>query len=168
MTELHSTGDRKSKTKARAAHLFRQAEKEWHRNNARSALRLYISAAAAGDIGALLNVGYFYDQGIGTRRNQATAMYWYKRAWRHRHPAAANNLGTIWRDRGQVLHALTWFHKAAKLGYEGANLEIAKHYILNQDPRKAIACLNRVIRSSRVSEADVEEAKSLLARIKKE
>jgi TPR repeat protein len=54
-------------------------DKDWNRGKLRSALKLFRSAAKAGDLGALLNVGYFYQNGIGVRQNPATALDWYKR-----------------------------------------------------------------------------------------
>jgi len=146
-----------------AEKLFERAGKEWARKNLRSALRLFRAAAKAGDRGALLNIGYFYDKGVGVRRNSLAALYWYKEAWRHGDSAAANNIGTIWRDKQEMKRALAWFHKAADLGHDGANLEIAKHYLRNErHPKKAKVYLNKVVQSNRVSESENEEARQIL------
>ena len=142
--------------------LFDQAEKEWDRRNFRSALRLFREAGEAGHPGALLNLGYFYDRGIGVRRSRSAALLWYRRAWRKGDPFAASNIATIWRDARKMNRALAWFKKSVRAGNVGANLEIAKHYMENEkNPRRALAYLQRLLTSRVVSEVDLEEAKRL-------
>ena len=55
-------------------------------------------------------------------------MYWYRRAVRQGQAAAANNIGTIYRDEGRLRLAIRWFAKAADLGDGDALLEMAKLY----------------------------------------
>lgn len=50
--------------------------------SARRALQLFLEAARNGDKAALLNIGYFYDKGVGVKRDRTKALYWYKRAYR--------------------------------------------------------------------------------------
>ena len=90
-------------------------------------------------------------------------MYWYKRAYRRGDACAAHNIGVLWRNEGKPNRALRWFEKAVRLGYDEANLEIAKH-LMEEGPdlKKAIDRLQRVRASVRVSEAGVEEAEKLL------
>ncbi len=160
-----------SKSKSRtlqAREVFERAYKEWERKNVRVALRLFLSAAQAGDKGAQLNAGYFYDNGIGIRPNRAKALYWYKRAYRRGDASAANNIGTIWRDQKNMKLALTWFEKAVKLGEDSSNVEIAKYHLrVQHDPKKAIGYLNKVCRSNRVAEVEAEEANRLLNQARK-
>jgi TPR repeat protein len=155
--------DRHKSEKSKGSELFERAYKEWKRRNLRPALRLFRSAAEAGDKGALVNIGYFYDRGIGVRRDLSKALYWYKRAYRRGDSGAANNIGTIWRDQQKMKRALSWFQKAVKLGDDGSNLEIAKYYLRNErDPTKALGYLNKVRCSNRVAEVELEEANRLL------
>ena len=80
-----------------------------------------------------------------------------------RKSSAANNIGTIWRDEQKPKRALSWFQRAVKLGDDGSNLEIAMHYLRDErDPRKAASYLDKVCRSARVSEGEMEKAKRLL------
>src|ERR1700686_677579 len=116
---------RKSKLDA----MFVRADKLWNCGQVRNAFKLFIMAAKAGDRGAQSNVGYFYDNGIGVRRDSSAALYWYMRAYRRGDAIAATNIGTIWRDKNMPQRALSWFARAVKLGDEGSNLEIAKHYL---------------------------------------
>jgi TPR repeat protein len=163
-SQAHSGGSRKSK----AMELFLRGDKDWNRGRLRSALRLFRAAAKAGDAGALLNVGYFYQNGLGVRQNTATALDWYKRAYRRGDASAANNIGTIWRDRQQHQRALTWFRRATAMGNDSSNLEIAKCYLqFKNDPSRAIVFLKRVCRSSKVSEAEQDAAQRLLKQAEK-
>jgi TPR repeat protein len=148
--------------------LFLRADREWDQGKLQSAFRLFLAAAKAGDRAAQTNVGYFYDNGIGTRRNEVTALYWYRRAYRRGDASAAINIATIWRDKHKAQRALAWFRRAVRLGDDGGNLDIAKHYLQNQsDPRKAIGYLTKVCRSDCVTAAEKEEATRLLKAAKK-
>ena len=158
--KVHSDRSRK----AGADTLFIRADRAWNRGNLRAAFRLFLKAAKDGDKAAKLNVGYFYDQGLGTRRDLAAALYWYKRAYRAGDASAANNIGTIWRAKGNAKRALTWFLHAARLGDHAANLEIAKHFLQRHEARKATVYLKRVSQSDRVSESDMQKARRLLRR----
>ena len=153
-------------SKKEAAQLFDLGYKEWKRNNLRSALKLFLLAANKGDSGAQLNVGYFYDKGIGVRPNLTKALYWYKRAYRRGDSSAANNIGTIQRDQQRYNQALAWFKRAVRLGNHGSYLEIAKHYLRNEQTGRAAQYLRKVCQSHRVAEVEVEEAKALLKKIR--
>jgi TPR repeat protein len=165
MARLRSTSkqSRKSKTDA----LFIRADRQEARGNLKGAFRLFLAAAKAGDSGCQLNVGNYYDDGKGVRRNRVAALYWYKRAYRRGDAAAAYNIGITWRNECQPKRALSWFRRAAKMGDHEANLEIAKYYIRDEKtPRKAIPHLERVCRSNRVTEAGSEEAAQLLKQVR--
>ncbi|MBZ5523621.1 MAG: sel1 repeat family protein [Acidobacteriia bacterium] len=152
--------------KSKASDLFLRASKQWDRGELRSAFRLFMAAAKAGDRGAQVNVGYFYDRGVGVRKNRSEALYWYKRAYRRGDAGAANNIGTIWRDEKNARRALFWFQQAVSLGDDGSNLEIARHYLrIEHNPSKARDYLEKVCASNRVSEMEAEEAKRLLRRL---
>jgi TPR repeat protein len=159
----------KHSQKPDAEGLFIQAAKREERGELRLAFRLYLAAARAGDTSSQLNVGNFYDAGTGVRRNRLAALYWYKRAYRRGVSAAANNIGIMWRNEKKLERALEWFQKAVRLGDEEANLEIAKHYLLNRrNPGKAIRHLEKVRQSNCATEAGVEEATKLLQQIRKQ
>jgi len=53
------------------------------------------------------------------------------------------------------------------MGDDEANLEIAKYYLGENNPRKAIPHLERVYRSNRVTEAGAEKAARLLNQARK-
>lgn|SRR6267142_2275703 len=152
--------------KSKVSDLFTRASRQWASGELKSAFRLFISAAKAGDRGAQVNVGFFYDGGIGVQKNRSKALSWYKRAYRRGDAVAANNIGTIWRDEKNSKRALYWFQQAASLGNDGSNLEIAKHYLqIERDPDKARAYLRKVCASDCVSEMEYREAKRLLRKL---
>jgi len=135
----------------------------------RSAFRLFLAGAKAGETGCQLNVGNYYDDGTGVRRNRKAALYWYKRAYRHGMASAAHNIGILLRNDKNPKRALDWFKKAVRLGDDESNLEIAKYYLQNEiKPAKAIRHLEKVCESNWVSEAGVEDATRLLKQAKKQ
>jgi len=154
-----SKRSRKSKTDD----LFTRADELEERGKLKSAFRLFLAAAKAGDTSCQLNVGNYYSDGKGIRRNLSRGLYWYKRAYRRGDASAASNIGITWRNDGKPKRALSWFRKAAKMEDDEANLEIAKYYIgYEKNPRKAIPHLERVCQSNKVTEAGAEEAAQLL------
>jgi len=151
--------------KAKAAALFVRADTSEDNGDLHLAFRLMLAAAKLGDRGAQVNVGNYYDDGKVVRRNRTAALYWYKRAYHKGDACAAHNIGVLWRNEQKPRRALEWFFRAVKLGDDGANLEIAKHFLNNErNPKKAIPHFERVVKSKWVSEADSEEAAELLAK----
>lgn len=147
--------------------IFLRADEKWTRGELRTALKLFLEAARRGDKGAQLNAGYFYDRGLGVKRNRDEALYWYKRAYRRGDASAASNIGTIWRDEDDPRRALSWFERAVRLGDESGNLEIAKIYLRRGDPNRAAHFIEKVRQSDHVTESEMEQAKRLLKRVQK-
>lgn len=135
----------------------------WDRGDNRGAFKLFSVLAAGGDSAAQLNLGYCFDCGLGVRKNQAKALYWYRRAYANGDSCGANNIGTIYRDRGQQRRALDWFERAVKMGEVGALLEIARiHLRAGNHLSRARRYLTKVSASDAVSEFEQEEAATLL------
>jgi len=149
---------------ANAVHL--RAHKQWESGKHRSAFRLMLSAAKLGDTRAMLNLGYFYDVGIGVKKNRAAAMNWYKRASRRGDECAANNIGVMYRFEGKPKRALYWFGKSVARGDVDANFEIARVCIEDlNNPKAAEPFLKRVAKAKprvNVTEHAWGEAKLLL------
>ncbi len=108
---------------------FVRACELWDQGEARRAFHLFLLAAKAGDGGAQLNLGYFYDVGIAVKKNIPKAFYWYRRALKQGEGCAARNIGTIYRDQNRINLALRWFNRAAELRDDDAFLEIGKIYL---------------------------------------
>ena len=123
-------------------------------------------------MGATLNLGYFYDVGIGVKRNRAAAMYWYQRAYRRGFASAAVSIGTIYRDENKTRRALEWFGRALAMGDVDVNLEIARIYIDDlKTPDAAVPHLQRVVGATagvEVIESSREEALLLLKGIQRD
>jgi len=148
--------------------LFIRADKLEESGDLRGAFRLFLAGAKAGDTGCQLNLGNYYDDGKGIRRNRAKALYWYKKAYRRGDASAAYNIAILWRNEHEPTRALPWFKRAVKMGDAEANLEIAKYLLAAEDGLpKAIAHLERVCRSKSVTEAGAEEAARLLKQARK-
>jgi TPR repeat protein len=159
--------DAKRSRKSVRDELFIRADKQADEGNFKSAFRLFLAAAKAGDSGCQINVGNYYDAGTGVRRDPSAAMYWYKRAYRRGEASAAHNIGVVWRNEKKYRRALEWFKRAVKLGDAEANLEIAKYYLeVEKSSVKAAPYLEKVCGSNRVTEAGLEEARGLLRRLK--
>ncbi|HYH98609.1 MAG TPA: hypothetical protein VD972_21835, partial [Hyalangium sp.] len=91
------------------------------------------------------------------------ALQWYRKAVRGGEAAAANNIGTIYRDEGRLRLAVRWFEKAAAMGDGDAVLEVAKLYAGPlEEPAKARKLLSRVRTSKRATADSQEEAARLL------
>jgi TPR repeat protein len=151
----------------RTALLLSRAHQQWDLKQLRSAFRLFLAAAKLGDVTAQLNLGYFYDVGVGVSRNRNKAVAWYKQAYRQGHGSAASNLGTIFRDEGDDGEALKWFKRAIEHRDFEANLEIAKIYLRRENQAaKAVPYLKELLLKARkglnVSEAVAVEARKLM------
>ena len=149
--------------KLKADSLFDRADKAVDRGDMRSAFRLMLASVKLGNTGAQINVGNYYADGTGVRRNRSAALYWYKRAYRRGDYNAAHNIGILWRDEGKIQRALQWFLRAVELGDDESNLDIGKHFLHNEkNLKRAIPYFTRVTQSDWVTEAGAEEAAALL------
>jgi uncharacterized protein len=135
----------------------------------RSAFSLLLRAAKLGDLGAQLNLGYFYNVGIGVKPNRHAALRWYMRAYKRGMSAAASNIGNIYRDEHNLNKAVQWFERAVQMGEADANLELAKIYNAKAQIPKAIIHLQRACRAGTndITIAGREEAQKLLKRLTK-
>ncbi len=113
-----------------ADQLLLRAHKQWGSGKHRSAFRLILSAARLGDPGAIMGLGYYYDMGIGVKKNRIAAIKWYKKADRRGNTSATSNIGVIYRFEGNAKRALYWFGKAAARGDISASFEIARESAL--------------------------------------
>lgn len=144
--------------------LFERANALWEAGRLRAAFDAFKSGAEQGDAGCQHNLGYLYDCGIGTRRNLAAALRWYRRAHSgDPSGSAANNIGTIFRDRGARAPAIRWLKRAIALGNIDSALNLAKLYL--QRPggtRRALPYLKMASRDQTVCENTTEQAAALL------
>ena len=144
--------------------LFERADKQQEEGKLKSAFCLFLTCAKAGDAGCQNNLGNFYRDGIGVKRNRARALYWYRRAYRRGLRGAASNIGVLFRDEKNLKRALAWFERARD---GDASLAIAKMYLQENEPTKAMHYLKQACNAEpdEMSEASRNEAEKLLKRL---
>jgi len=142
--------------------LFERAHSAWDRGRVNDAFLLFRFAAENGDESCQINLGYFYDEGIGTRKNKTKAMYWYLKAYRRGESAAATNIGILYREKKKNALAVQWFRRAIALKDDDALYELGNHYRLGLGVRKsrgsAVQCYKRILNSKNVTEFTKEQA----------
>ena len=143
----------------------KQAHEAWERGDLVAARQLFARALAEGNSSSALNLGYFYDEGIGGTRSTFSALKWYGYAYRHGDSSGAINIAIVHRERGNWKAMLAWSRKACALGDGDAELDMAKCYLQGRGTlrsrAKALKHLRRAIRSSHISPAGREEAVAL-------
>lgn len=86
------------------------------RADLKSALRVWMAAAEAGDAEAQNNVGEIFERGLGTEPNYEAALIWYQKAADQGHSPALFNLGTLYEQGKGVapdkLKALNLYRQA--------------------------------------------------------
>ncbi|WCD77536.1 tetratricopeptide repeat protein [Pseudomonas sp. TUM22785] len=147
------------------------AHEAWEAGNLALALELFSICAAQGSEGCMLDLGYFYDEGIGTPQDKKQAMYWYKRAYRLDSSSAASNIAILYREQGRFNRAAQWFRRAVHLKDGNAEVELAKLLIAGKGVRKslptAVEHLRNALASDRITPAGIEEAEALLAQVQR-
>jgi len=117
----------------------------------------------------MLDLGFFYDVGIGTRTDKAMAMRWYKRAYRRGDAAAASNIAVLYKEQGKSRLAFGWYARSAALGDGDSSLELARLYLSGQGVRRSIPNAKKNLRgalSSRlITEASREEAQQIMCQL---
>jgi uncharacterized protein len=150
----------------RKAHLSADPYAAWNRGDVKAAFQIFQAQARAGVKSSWLNLGYFFDVGLGTKRNRTKAISWYRRAYRAGDGAAASNIATIYRDAGRARLGLQWYRRAAALHDGDAAVEVAKHYLSGIGVRRhggrAVVYLRRALATKHISSASRAEARRLL------
>lgn len=148
------------------------ARAAWEAGRLKQAFRLFQKGAKLGRVGCMLDLGYFYDEGIGTVRSEYKALKWYKKAYKRGSAAAASNIAINYRDTGKYQTALSWFVRAACLDDGDACLDIAKLYVSGQGVKRsfdsASEMLHACLKSQCVTEASKEEAQDMITSLSKD
>jgi len=147
--------------------LFNEANAAWDDGDLRKAFALFTRAADLGDRASQLDLGYFFDNGLYVKPDKKKALDWYRKAYAQGDAGAANNIGTVYRDLGDVGRMLWWFRRAAALGDLDVLFDLAKRYrtgdALPRNAAKAKDIYNRILSSKRATEDDKAEATARLA-----
>ena len=127
---------------------------------------MFLEAARLGVPSAQHNVGFFYDVGVGTKKDTRKALQWYLRAWRaHGQTDTCINIAQLYASKRNIRNATLWWNKAIGLGDGDAALDLAKFYLSRKsesDKKRARVLLQKVLRSRHVTGEAVETATKLL------
>ncbi len=89
---------------------------EFDRANYKTALKVWMPAAEAGDPEAQANVGEIYERGLNGEPNYEVAAFWYEKSAKQGNSRAQFNLGTLYEQGLGVekskLESLNWYRKA--------------------------------------------------------
>jgi hypothetical protein len=110
------TQRRPTRTTSSECHIRGGEYTAYDRADYKSALRVWMAAAEAGDPDAQNNVGEIYERGLGGQPNFEVAVIWYQKAANQGYSRALFNLGTLY-EQGQGvekdrLKALNLYRKA--------------------------------------------------------
>ena len=143
-----------------------KAHAAWESGRNRNAFRFFQQGANAGNVGCMLDLGYFYDVGIGTRSNKTKAIYWYKKAYRMKDAAAASNIAVLYKEQSKNRLAFQWYKRSAELGDGDSALDLAKLYLSGQGVRRSVSRgkkhLQIAVASKSITPASVDKARELL------
>ena len=143
-----------------------KAHAAWDMGRAKQALKLFQQGAEAGLVDCMLDLGYFFDVGIGTRADKAKAMCWYKRAYRRGDAAAASNIAVLYQEQGRKRLAFAWYTRSAGLGDGDSSLELARLSLAGIGARRSVPRARRYLKdalgSACITQDSLELAKALM------
>ena len=143
------------------------AHRAWGSGDLAGAFNCFRLGANDGQYGCMMDLGYFFDEGLGPLCSKHEAMRWYKRAFLNGDSCAASSIAILYRERGNHRGMLRWFIADARRGDGDALVEVAKCYLAGLGtPRSttmAIAYAHKALRSTQISPAGREEAVGLLS-----
>lgn len=146
---------------------FILADRYMEQRKFKKAFNILRIAADRGASCCYMNLGYYYDNGLGCKHNWPKALYWYKRAVYLGQSSAATNIGITYRNKGKRHLALYWFKKSLAMGDGDVLLELGK-LMLNAFGDKAQAkhyFKATIKRKTCITEGSQEEAAEYLARL---
>ena len=130
----------------------------------KKAVYYFAKAAEGGHSGALLALGYCYDNAQGVGQNTEKALLCYTKVWKvHHDPTAALNIAAIHRDLGNLRLAFRWWRKVADTGIDGdafVDIGYCLYYGIGVKAQqsKALAAFRHACRSKFIIEFGREEA----------
>jgi TPR repeat protein len=148
--------------------LFLEAERHEEIGKFKNAFNCLLAAAKLGHASSQLNLGIFYLDGTGVRKNRKEAARWYKSAYKNGNRSGALNLAIDLQKQGKTRSAVVWLKKAIEMNEGSAYLVLAKIYFSRRGGRNAATDLLQkalLLNRSDISDDEMEEAKSLLIQI---
>ena len=126
---------------------FEHAVAAYNAGNYEKAFRLWKPLAEQGDADAQYNLGLMYDYGEGVPKDDAKAVYWYRKAAEQGHAKAQFNLGWMYANGEGVAEdgakAFSWYRKAAEQGHAKAQVKLGAMYIAGEGvPKDDVKAVN--------------------------
>lgn len=109
--------------------LFGVAENAYDNADYDTAFELFLFLANNGHFISQNNLANMYCGGIGTKKDNEKALYWYKKAAKNGDCCAVSNIGRYYVDLGNFRRAKFWFLKAIEMGDDGSTVDLAKIYL---------------------------------------
>ncbi|MBC5768704.1 tetratricopeptide repeat protein [Ramlibacter albus] len=156
-------------TSARPSSLFDLANAAWDAGERKRAFKLFLAAAQSGEEDAFNSVGYFFDHGIGVKKDPNSAFAWYRRAALRGNLAGCLNLAVCYRNAGNLPRAKFWFKKAYAQGDGSAAYELGRIYFKQRSSssaERARKYLADALSSRYIAEDERDDARSLLSQLK--
>ena len=150
--------------------IFLEAERYEDKGDFEKAFQCLFKAAKMGHGWSKLNLGNFYANGTGVKKDLAMAAYWYKAAFRQGDVVAARNLAIDRAAAGNIRSAITWFRKGVDGGDGGSFIKLAQIYAGRRGGKpKAIELLRSVngLPDTGASDLDREQAQELLKKLER-
>jgi TPR repeat protein len=153
--------------KSHSASLFDEANQAWDAGDKKLAFQLFLTAAENGEEDAFNSVGYFFDHGIGTKKNSVIAYAWYRRSALRGNLAGCLNLGAWYREAGNWRRSKFWFEKAYAQGDGSAAYELGRIYIDQRGgAERALQYLTAAAKSKFVFADERDEIRNLIAKLR--
>ncbi len=138
-------------------------------NSARAA-ELFRRAADEGDTRAYLNLGIFYEQGIGVKQSDAQAFFWYNKAANIGDVNGQYNVANMYMDGRGTLRsepkAIKWYRKAAAQGHIAAQYNMGVNYYMGTGVTQSVS--NAKIWFKKAAAQGNEQAADALKRIRRQ
>lgn len=129
------------------------------------ALSLWLPLAEQGDMHAQSNLGFMYEYGQGTARDEQQAVHWYRRSAMNGLAVAQLNLAQMYANGGGIredpLRAAYWLRQAAEQGLADAQYQLAEHLQQYMGVPRSSAAVNRWL--TRAAEQGQPKAQRALA-----
>lgn len=107
--------------------IYQKAKKAWNEGNYQLSFKLYKKCAKMKFTPAYFDLGYMYDDGIGTKVNKDKALYWYKKSEKHGEHCHNNiaSIYAVYRNRDKERY---WYKKGIQRKDSSAMFNMAIFY----------------------------------------
>ena len=147
--------------------LFLKGDELYEKGDFVGAFSAFMQAAKKGNTSCMMRVASMYTCGEGVNCDYNKAIEWELKAIDGGEITALVNLGISYRIKGDIRKAKYWFERAIEAGDGSGALELAKLYMVSpKEEERTIEYLNLAITSSKMCEADIEEAQELLSELR--